>query len=217
VTDGSVNDTWAYDPAANTWTELHSNTLNGSYPADDSPYGGFGPTTVYDPGSRKAILFGEEFGDDIWTYDPATNTSTPLRTAGDLPDSRFAYSVVYDSGKGKVILFGGTDGGLGPASDIWTYDPAATRWTKRDPGGDRLPVRIGQSVVYDPVGRKAILFGGFDEETGEVFNDTWAYDPAANTWAELHPQGELPPARGFHAMVYDSVSGRVILFWRRRS
>ena len=30
-------------------------------------------------------------------------------------------------------------------------------------------------------------------------NDTWAYDPAANTWTDLKPTGDVPAARGSHA------------------
>ena len=50
---------------------------------------------------------------------------------------------------------------------------------------------------------RMIMFGGRSGET-DFLNDTWAYDPAANTWAELlQPTGSLPPARGQPAMAYD--------------
>ena len=45
---------------------------------------------------------------------------------------------------------------------------------------------------------------------GLVSDDTWAYDPAANTWTELNP-GHVAPGAG-HAMVYDASSGRLIMF-----
>ena len=38
-----------------------------------------------------------------------------------------------------------------------------------------------------------ILFGGPDAE-GQAKDDTWAYDPAANTWTELKPTGAVPSA-----------------------
>ena len=43
-------------------------------------------------------------------------------------------------------------------------------------------------MAYDPATHRLIMFGGDD---ADMFfpNDTWAYDPAANTWAELKPSG----------------------------
>jgi N-acetylneuraminic acid mutarotase len=45
----------------------------------------------------------------------------------------------------------------------------------------------------------------------QALNDTWAYDPTANTWSELKPAGNLPTAR-HGCMVYDSGVGHVIMF-----
>ena len=47
---------------------------------------------------------------------------------------------------------------------------------------------------------------------GTALNDTWAYDPAANTWADLTPSGPLPSVRGSAAMVYDPSTRRIIMF-----
>lgn len=55
-----------------------------------------------------------------------------------------------------------------------------------------------------------IVFGGTSTNTD--FEDTWAYDPAANLWTEMKPEGSRPAGRIFHAMAYDSSSGRVVLF-----
>ena len=35
-----------------------------------------------------------------------------------------------------------------------------------------------------------IMFGGSERYRG--LNDTWAYDPAGNTWTDLKPSGTLP-------------------------
>ena len=48
-------------------------------------------------------------------------------------------------------------------------------------------------MAYDPSTQRVILFGGGTPTA--FFNDTWAYDPAANTWTELSPSGTLPPPR----------------------
>jgi hypothetical protein len=66
--------------------------------------------------------------------------------------------------------------------------------------------------VYDSRSERVILFGGSPSRGPGNLNDTWAYDPAADAWTELSPDGNLPLARSGHAMVYEAVSGSVILF-----
>jgi len=123
--------------------------------------------------------------------------------------------MVYDSATGKVILFGGRElvngasTSLGFLNDTWAYDPTANTWTNLNPSGDLPPARNGHSMVYDSATGKVILFGGFGID---IHNDTWAYDPTANTWTNLKPTGELPSGRHFSSAVYDSGTGQVILF-----
>jgi len=102
------------------------------------------------------------------------------------PIGSWGFPMVYDSNTGKAILFGNL--GTGP----WAYDPAANTWTNLHPGGDLPAARSGHAMVYDPVGRRMILFGGGSE--GGCFNDTWAYDPVENTWTEL--AGSAAPSSG---------------------
>ena len=46
-------------------------------------------------------------------------------------------------------------------------------------------------MAYDPTTRRLIMFGGRRRQSAGyvTFNDTWAYDPVANTWTELKPAG----------------------------
>ena len=98
-------------------------------------------------------------------------------------------------------------------NDTWAYDPAANTWTDLEPAGDLPSARCGHAMVYDLGQRPGDpLWGVAARRCQHCFNDTWAYDPAANTWTELHPAGDLPSARNGHAMVYDSATGKVILF-----
>ena len=50
-------------------------------------------------------------------------------------------------------------------------------------------------MAYDSSSHRVIMFGGSVADGSKYFNDTWAYDPAANTWTELKPSGALPGAR----------------------
>ena len=60
---------------------------------------------------------------------------------------------------------------------------------------------------------KVILFGGWAGR-GRL-NMTWAYDPAANTWAGAFSQGRSAARRSWPAVAYDPGTRRVIMFGGR--
>ena len=110
--------------------------------------------------------------------DSAVNTWTDLHPTGDLPLARAGHSMVCDPTSGRVILFGGWDGNSSTyLNDTWAYDPIANIWIELHPAGDLPPARESHSMVYDPAGGRVILFGGWDDNRGVEFNDTWAYGP----------------------------------------
>ena len=210
-----LNDLWAYDPAANTWTELD--------PAGEVPSARARHALVYDSVTDKVILFGGEVGfldaahafNDLWAYDPVANTWTELKPAGDVPPARALHALAYDSDSGKVILSGGRvligSGENQSFEDLWAYDPAANTWTELDPaGGDQPTGLCGHAMTYDDSQGKVILFGG--PGWPDFTSHLWAYDPAANTWTDLKPAGNVPSARVWAALVYNPDSGAIILF-----
>ena len=71
-TDTSVspNDTWAYDPSANKWTERS--------PLGDVPSGRSDYSIAYDSGAGKVILFGGVGGDGFTLSDTWGYGATPL-------------------------------------------------------------------------------------------------------------------------------------------
>jgi N-acetylneuraminic acid mutarotase len=201
-----LTDTWAYDPVANAWTELH--------PAGESPRGSLGFPMVYDPSSGEAVLFGDLATTGPWAYNPVANAWTWIKTSQSTPDARTAYAAAYESKSGKLIIFGGgKDEGTGDLVNPWAYDLATHTWTELHPKGDMPPALASHAMVYDPASKRAILFGGADHDQSDgAVNDTWAYESAANAWTKLLPGGDLPSPRTGHAMVYDPVSKKVILF-----
>jgi N-acetylneuraminic acid mutarotase len=202
------DDTWAYSPATNTW--------DNRKPAGILPPGRFGQSMVYDPAGRTTILFGgvttTQLANDLWAYSSSANTWTRLKTTGGPPPARTYPSMVYDPATSKAILFGGWTGSS-TFGDTWTYAPATGRWSKLSIIGSPH-ARWGASMVYDSARRKLILFGGLfgSYDGSNRLNDTWEYDPAAQAWKNLAPAGALPPARGYASMIYDSATGKVILF-----
>jgi N-acetylneuraminic acid mutarotase len=191
--------------APNAWTNLA--------PAGDVPAARSGHSMVYDSLGSKVVLFGGEssrtWHNDTWVYDPASNIWTTLNPAGDVPSARSWMGMVHDRDIGRAILFGGWNA-VSCVNDTWSYDLASDAWTNLNPIGDLPSARSGHSMVYDSAFGNVILFGGWDG-TG-CLNDTWAYDPVDNVWTELDPAGEVPSPRYSYSMVYDSATGKVILF-----
>jgi N-acetylneuraminic acid mutarotase len=66
-------------------------------------------------------------------------------------------------------------------------------------------------MAYDIESDKAILFGGSASEEVDNLKDTWAYDYATNTWAEMSPP-DSPGDRAGSTMAYNSKADRIILF-----
>jgi N-acetylneuraminic acid mutarotase len=210
-------ETWAYDPAANTWTEL-------------KPAGTVAPpirsafAMAYDPTTGRLIVFG---GADhksyvppdeasyhfatanTWAYDPVAYTWAELKPLGKVPPPRLEGAMAYDPTTRRLILFGGVSRLDAKTNDTWAYDPIANTWTELKPAGTPPPGRSSK-MAYDPTTERMILFGSAGQ-TGAL-NDTWAYDPVANAWTELKPLGTLPEKRIGFALAYDSSRHRVILF-----
>ncbi|MCX5977648.1 MAG: hypothetical protein NTV33_12730 [Coprothermobacterota bacterium] len=177
-----LNDTWSYDPVANSWTNLN--------PANP-PSTRYGHAMVYDSARGKVILFGGYSGsylNDTWSYDPVANSWTNLNPANP-PSARDYHAMVYDSSRGKVILFGGYSS---VSNDTWSYDPVANSWTNLNPANPPS-TRYGHAMVYDSSRGKVILFGGY---SGSYLNDTWSYRPRLPRHGLRLLPGEGDPLRG---------------------
>ncbi len=71
------------------------------------------------------------------------------------------------------------------------------------------PRRDGE-MIYDPVGKRLILFGG-NSDSG-LKNDTWAFDLNSRSWTKLATTGAQPSGRfGFDA-VYDPIGHQLVMY-----
>ncbi|MFX0170331.1 MAG: Kelch repeat-containing protein [Candidatus Hodarchaeota archaeon] len=72
--------------------------------------------------------------------------------------------------------------------------------------------RFGHTMVFDPIKKCTILFGGTADNTlTRLLNDTWIYNHTDNSWKLINPITS-PPARMNHGMVYDSTNQKVIIY-----
>ncbi len=125
--DIGTDQTWTYDYKRNSWTQLHPVV---------SPPARMHGVMVYEPGSRRFILFGGEATwthnpfSDTWAYDPKLNTWTNLSPATS-PSPRARHAMAYDAQSKTIVMFGGGETPPEFRADTWIYDPAVNTWTQR--------------------------------------------------------------------------------------
>ena len=125
----------------------------------------------------------------------------------DAPSSRFLPGFVYDPINERIMMFGGgNDNDI--YDDTWVLNYTSGNWAELTL--ESSPVHRSSTVmVYDSADEVIILFGGHNGT--EWDSDTWVFDCNTETWTEVTP-AHSPYGRGSHAMVYDSVNDRVLLF-----
>lgn len=93
---------------------------------------------------------------------------------------------------GKVYVFGGLLG-TSVKGLVYEYDPAANKWTRKK----QMPIPAHHVAAVDYHGKIYLFGGGAQPDPAEgnwvPLNNSWEYDPAADSWKALAP---MPTARG---------------------
>lgn len=120
--------TWAYDPVANSWRQMHP---TGNVPDESLDLPGVAYSTV----EKKIYLFGGHseatglYPNDVYVYDYPTNTWTLISVPGARPAGRTSHAFAYDSTNNVFLLNGGLNA-AGVLSDTWVYNPVTSQWTQ---------------------------------------------------------------------------------------
>jgi N-acetylneuraminic acid mutarotase len=202
VGDAAVDNSWVYDPAADTWTALkpmpgrRCSAKGAEVNGKIYVIGGFGPMENGKPGTRVNGV--------NQAYDPETNTweeRSPMPTA-----RNHAFSGVVN---GKIYIIGGrlgsgSAGSASPTDVVEEYDPAKDLWsdvkapmpTLRSGGGD---------ATYN--GRIYVAGGEYGgRQFSAAYRALEVYDPASNMWTILPP---MPVAKHGQGTVF--LGGRLHL------
>ena len=139
---------------------------------------------------------------DTWVWD-GTEWTQESDTG---PSRRRAHAVAYDALRERIVLFGGYDG---PADavlgDTWEWD--GTAWMQLADFGPAPRARSAMAFA----GGRVILFGGSapgERGADDFFNDTWEW--TGRLWKQRQDIGPHP--RWSHAMSYDTVRKRLVIF-----
>jgi hypothetical protein len=205
-TGGRLDDTWLYDCASQTWTELHPATA----PEARNSIG-----FCHDEANGVVVLYGgitdaiPDMG-DTWLYDYHTNAWTEAMPEAS-PPALYGCEMIYDPSTQAVLLFGGhyyennMDFFI---RTVWEYDAVANTWTDRQTQSGPSE-RYWQNTAYDSQGDTVIIFGG--RRLGSQYDDTWLYSPGGDSWTRLNV-AHHPQARFQSAFAYDPARNAVVLF-----
>jgi len=116
-----------------------------------------------------------------------------------------------------MIVFGGDTGAFSALNDAWALHltPGSEAWTPLTPTGTPPDARALHFAVFDPLGKRMIVFGG--RSSGILgttsYDDLYALnlpDTGTPSWELLSPSGIGPTARSGAFGVMDMGANRVV-------
>ncbi len=165
---------------------------------------------AYDTIRKRTVVFGGTNGgllDDTWEWDGTTWSEVTPETG---PGPRYNHAMAYDPVRQTVVLFGGIDDMNIRRNDTWEFN--GTTWDDVTPSPPGPESRFGHDMAYDPTRGRVVLFGGVRSD-GVRLNDIWEWTGVS--WDEVSLDGVLPAVRQNHALAYDSMRRRLVLFGGR--
>ncbi len=181
-------DTWAFDIESGAWTELAPTT---------SPAPRFGHEAVWVDGVGVVIFAGQggpsTFFNDLWGYDPATNSWSELPAGGAAPTPRYGSCLAVGPDGRLWASHGFTQEGT-RFSDTHAYDVADGTWTDETPTDGQRPVERCLHGCWWTDDGTLTLYAG--QTTGlTALDDLWTLD--SGTWSRV--EAELPAGRNLYA------------------
>ena len=199
LTPTTRDDTWEWD--GTTWRARGRVVVPGQR---------FAHAMAYDSARRVMVLFGGSevpTQADTWQWDGAAWQQLAPAVS---PFQRSGHAMAFDAARQQIVLFGGSLSGA-TVGDTWVWD--GFDWSERTPA-TVPPARTQATIAYDAARGVTVMFGGcqFDVGGGACFSplsDTWEWD--GTDWTQRAP-ATVPPARAGHAMAYDAIRGKVVMF-----
>ncbi len=196
--DLPMGDTWEFD--GTDWKQRLSN---------QSPAPRQFASMAWDPSSGRVLLFGgqNEQGlllSDTWSWN---GHLWERLVPSFFPSARYLHSICQDRNRSEVVLFGGVDSTGSVLGDTWVW--TGVNWQQKSPAV-RPPARYGAATTYDPIHSRMLLAAGATGSSSLPYlADLWSWD--GRDWVSL--ADSIPPGTRFgHAMSFDSVRDRLLLF-----
>jgi hypothetical protein len=188
-------------PSASTWI---TRTITGTPPAFS-----FGFAAVYDSLRDRVLVLSE--ASELWSLSLGSSPAWQ-RVEPPLPrSSNTAASMSLDPERDRLLVVADRGYSHVPAQ-VWEFDIGQSTWRELTfPAGRPAPeVRLGPSVIWNPLDRRLMLHSGSKPGSGFYFADTWELEAEEDhSWREwvLAP----PIKRGSFAS-YDALRRRLLVF-----
>ncbi|MBN1921185.1 MAG: hypothetical protein JW892_08080 [Anaerolineae bacterium] len=207
----NLNDTWVFDLATSTWSEL--------VPADGrSPSPRHSMVAGLDAMHDQVVIATGtgEVGtalNEVWTLNLSTRVWRQQITLGAAPSERFgAAGGIPNYGQTLILSHGfNFDRSL---DDTWALDLETFTWSNITPAGVR-PVARGWHSAVPLSWTQIVLFGGYTDLLTYTppQGDTWVLNLLNSNWNEVIGSGPSP--REFSSMVTLGDRGTALLFGGR--
>jgi len=208
------NDTWRFDLATGSWTEL---TTEGETPARRCLH-----ASAFIASRGELLVFGgiagsggraSDFFGDTHVLDLSTGLWT--RVEGDGPSAREGAVMVYSRGSDAVFLWGGKAFDHYP-TELWRFDVVDRVWSEAVTSGDSPTGREDPIHFWDGERDRLTLFSGRNDNDPKVlFDDQYELDLVASEWARV--DADVTPLPRWRASVaVDPAGDRGYMFggWR---
>lgn len=168
-----------------------------------------GGTVILAGGSTNERAFS-----DVWELEQVSTDKIRwvLRVANDTPPTReeSAFGIASDARRGRLVLVSSNPNTCPWRSETWEWDGNASAWRDAGEGAKREP--SGFAMAYVPTGQRlCVVTGGLvannDCSPRGPTDKVTAWD--GSRWGD---HNVMPGARHLHAMTYDPVRDRLILF-----
>ena len=159
---GRFADTWTYDVAAGSWTEV---TPDGQGPVVRCLH-----DCLWTPDGRLVVYAGQTTGvpaiGDLWALGDGAWT----KADGAEPPARQLYGLATVGDAAWV--FGGAGADRAKLADLWRLDLGTLGWESVAVPGDGPAGRSGATLVADGTGGRLLLFGGLTADGASA--ETWS-------------------------------------------
>lgn len=193
----ALGDTWEFNLSTNTWSRSS---------ASSSPWPRRAAAMVREPSGTSVLMVGgfrnPSYSNEMWRYEPATDTWTSLGTA---PFNRAYMGAATNTATGELWFCGGRSPAL--TAECQAYNASTQAWTVKP----SLPsARYELAMAFDPTTGNLYAFGGRASDS-TPFGDLLVLRAGASSWESVIPPGAVPSPRFGHLMYFDLARSELVL------